>query len=434
VLRWQADPPARQEARATAPPAAADPALRSQGERDPPKPAAPRGQDPGAKPPVRDEPPPAADARRSRALLERPEVLWSGSFGPGLFRAAVALPSGIVAVAGSAPGDGDQKDYNDATLSWIDARGGSLNRRVFRREDNNEVRQLLALGEDGFVLAGRAKRKGSLNFKAWIVGVTPAGMVAWQKFFPEGNEDRIDQAYDLARLDDGRLLFVGQSGKRDAHGDGWTVMLDRAGAVAWEHLHGEAKRVEDLRRLVALPDGTFIAAGSIIEAQVQSRVWLLRFDGAGRVLGETFPDTSGRSRASDLQRAGDGAVLAGWSETADGAGPSRRLSWLRKLDRAGKEQWKVDLPTVDGERIWRVLTLDDGGFVVLLSRFLRERGPPRLVRLDSAGNRLWELSIEGAGALRDLVLLPQGGLVAFGAQIDSGRNQRAWAVGLGYRQ
>jgi hypothetical protein len=402
------------------PPPAQTPATRGAAPTPPPEEA----QEPAEKPVAPES------VKRARLLPTPPEQLWSHVYGPGDLRSAALLPNGQVAVANSIPNE--RKDERDTALAWIRPGGVRLAGRRWLNDDNNDVSRLLAL-PDGFIFAGSAKRKGSAFLDAWIVRVTAAGRQAWQEYFPEQKNEHVDEAFDLAALAGGNFVFVGQTGRADPHGDGWAVFLDSNGRrVGDEVLIGEKGRIEELRRLAALPDGSFMAAGTVADAPLRWRFWLVRFDRERRVLLDKVFADGARSRPTDIHPAGEGVLVAGWTQAAEGRGPAA-ARWLRLINAKGGIEWEEPILGEGPERIWRVLPLEDGGYLLLLSRFRPEQGRPHLVRVDHRGKLKWEKQLASLGVLRDAVILPQGGVLAVGVSGEPASQGQAWAIRLGYR-
>jgi serine/threonine protein kinase len=352
------------------------PVKRSQASEPGPTPPPEQSQEPSERPAT-----PEA-VKRARLLSTPPDQIWSHVYGPGDLRSAALLQNGQIAVANSIPNE--KKDERDTALAWIRPGGVRLAGRRWLNDDNNDVSRLLAL-PDGLVFAGSAKRKGSAFLDAWIVRVTAAGRQAWQEYFPEQKNEHLDEAFDLAAIAGGNFVFVGQSGRADPHGDGWAVFLDANGRrIGDDLLVGERGRIEELRRLAVLADGTFMAAGTVADAPMRWRFWLVRFDRERRVLLDKVFTDGVRSRPTDIRPVGDGVIVAGWTQAAEGRGAAA-VRWLRMINAKGGIEWEAPILGEGAERIWRVLALDDGGYLLLLSRFRPDQGQPHIVRVDQRG-------------------------------------------------
>jgi hypothetical protein len=133
--------------------------------------------------------------------------------------------------------------------------------------------------------------------------------------------------------------------------------------------------------------------------------WILRLDSDGnKIFEQTFGGTNDEAVYSMELTSDGGVVVAGISmsqpsgnKTSTNGSPMD--GWLVRIDSAGQKLWEKNL----GEFYTAAAgtkQLADGGFIVLSS----PNGAPSLTRLDEAGNTLWQQSFPADQAIYMLSL------------------------------
>jgi hypothetical protein len=227
--------------------------------------------------------------------------------------------------------------------------------------------------------------------------------------------------------------------------DYWIVRLDESGNALWDRSYGGSTN-DMLHAVVPMADGGFILGGFSQSAVSGTKTstnfggydyWLVRINASGDVLWDrSFGGTGGETLWSMEQTSDGGLVLGGLSRSGPG-GNKTSVSygndiWLVRLDAAGEILW--DLTYGAGVEVWRVVVrpTPEGGFFVGGTSSSGIGGNKTstnhtsglgfswddywVLRLDGAGNKLWERQLGGTerDALSDLTLLPGGGVLASG--------------------
>ena len=147
----------------------------------------------------------------------------------------------------------------------------------------------------------------------------------WERTFGGAGDDFSGSVVELA---DGGLVVAGSTDSKGAGGhDAWVLRLDGAGRILWERTFGGTG--DDFSRsIVELADGGFVVAGSTDSKGAGDRdVWLLRLDGAGSLLWDRTFDSTGNDGAGPVVAVGDGGFAFASSTEAAG----ERDIWVVRL-------------------------------------------------------------------------------------------------------
>lgn len=207
--------------------------------------------------------------------------------------------------------------------------------------------------------------------------------------------------------------------------DFWAVKIDSIGEKMWEQSYG-GSGVDWFYQAVATPDGGFLLAGdstSFADGNKTSPplndlngdawpvagadVWVVRIDSEGRKLWDRYVGSTRADGLSKIQATRDGGAMVTGRSVVDGFwgwwGPLEHFAV--RLDSAGNERWRHSFGT--NSFFVEILEMSDGGFIVgggSSSGTNQFKSSPSfgstdcwLVRLDSSGNKLWDLSLGGRG-------------------------------------
>lgn len=145
--------------------------------------------------------------------------------------------------------------------------------------------------------------------------------------------------------------------------------------------------LEDRAKTVAVaPDGNYIVASNTL-----SFATIQKLDQAGAVLWETSLNDIGGVTVSNLEIAPDGSMLLGAQNNSSGSNDIL----LVKLDASGNILWQYQFDNAGlPDSISKVYQTADGGYVMIgesdLDPFLAPLSEALIIRLDAAGNVLWQ--------------------------------------------
>ena len=366
------------------------------------------------------------------AAAEAPKVMWEKTFGgaedDGVV-ALTALPDGGLAAAGWTASKG--AGSADAWVLRLDAAGNLVWDRTFGGADWDGATALAALPDGGLAVAGRTDSKGAGDRDAWVLRLDAAGSVVWERTF---GGVRGDKANALAVLPDGGLAVAGVTASKGAGGaDAWVLRLDAGGSLLWEHTFGGA--LGDMATALAvLPDGGFAVAGwTESKGAGDLVVWVLRLDAAGNLVWDrTFGAAVEDTAAALIVLADGGLAVAGITESKGAGGLD---VWVLRLDAAGNLLWDRTFGGADWDAAQALTALPDGGFA--LAGWTRSKGAGAgdawVLGLDATGNLVWERTFGGSGhdEALSVTALPDGGLAVAGWTTAKGAGGAdAWVIRL----
>jgi hypothetical protein len=153
---------------------------------------------------------------------------------------------------------------SNGTLQWQSTLGGSNDdafTSIIQCSDSGYIAAGYTESNDGDVHGSH----GTLTRDAWVVRLTAAGSIIWQR--PYGGTLN-ESAAAIIETFDGGYLFAGAAVSKDgdvvgAHGssaDDWIVKITKAGAIAWQKCFG-GSRFDEANAIAQTPEGGFIMAG-----------------------------------------------------------------------------------------------------------------------------------------------------------------------------
>lgn len=364
-----------------------------------------------------------------------PAVQWQTNYGTcdsDILRKVLHLPDGGYLFAGESrldfpcePPVGNRTSppsvEQDIWLLRTDAAGNILWDRSYGWPGFEFLADIILLPDGGFLVGGH-------NF--WMARLDRNGNTLWERFFGAGDTDNL---VAIQRASSGNFLLAGYSASPPGpnktapqHGlwDFWLVLIDANGQKLWDQSFGDHAS-DQLGSLTATRDGGFVFGGvSAYFAQGIVHAKLVRLDAAGNVRWQKILENYGIASLREIAR-GDLAVGGTYRD-----GETFRFG-LACFDLAGNLRWEKSYGGIAGADLLASMDITpDGGFILgggSYSQPGRDRTAPHhgeydfwVVRTDSNGNKLWDLSF-GSGAdeyLYSLQATRDGGFILGGSAND----------------
>jgi hypothetical protein len=208
-----------------------------------------------------------------------------------------------------------------------------------------------------------------------------------------------DYAYSIEQTADGGYIFCGPGTFSTAppQWDFWIVKLDALGNVSWQKAYGGSS--DDIPNSIKqTADGGYIVAGrtqSYGEGGLDA--WVIKLDSSGnRAWQKTFGGTGSNDAAYCVVQNGDGDYyLAGWTDSY-GVGGSIDY-WIIKLNSAGNILWEKSIGGSGYDTPYSCCLASDGGIVTVGGGNVGAGGyDVWVVKLDSSGAIVWQKAFGGS--------------------------------------
>jgi hypothetical protein len=307
----------------------------------------------------------------------------------------------------------------------------------------------------------------------WILRLDADGNQLWDRSFGGSTNDYLNAA---APTREGGLILAGNSfspagGSKNApfiggdpsHGGGgdfWVVLVDTNGNKIWDKSYGGTSD-DGCYAVQQTADGGFILGGWSESPPSGNKtspnygsgdMWIVRLDAQGNVLWDrSFGGTNGEQANAVLQTSDGGFVLGGSFPNRSNDFSSTD-AWLVRLDESGNKTWDKMYGGTNGEAIYAIQQMSDGGLALGCQSSSPPSGNKRstnygnrdfwMVRTDSTGAILSERSYGGTAGdnLAVLQITSDAGLILAGSSTSGPGGTKttpafglldAWVVKLG---
>jgi len=357
----------------------------------------------------------------------------------------------ILGGASSSDSSGDKTQHSRGGYDfWIvktDGSGNKLWDHRFGGSNTDRLTSLQQTSDGGYILGGTSLSDSSGdrsqhtrgNYDYWIVRTDAAGNKLWDKRFGGSGPDNL---YSIRQTLDGGFILGGSSlsdssGDKMQHTRGsfdyWVVKTDSTGNLQWERRFGGSS-VENLYALIQTHDGGYLLGGYSISDSSGDKTqdnrdtgsasinrgdyWLVRLDSSGSKLWDKrFGGTHVDYMYSLSQTIDNGFILGGFS-SSDSSGDKSQQSrgstdyWMVKIDSAGNKLWDRRFGGTDHEDDFgSIAQTTDNGFFLTGTSYSGISGDKSednlsveqiwMVRTDSAGNLKWDKTVFNSSPFDD---------------------------------
>lgn len=332
---------------------------------------------------------------------------------------------------------------NDYWVVKLDAAGNKAWDKTLGGSTADFLTALQPTLDGGYILGGYSSSgssgdktqhsRGSYDF--WVVKLDAAGNKTWDKTYGGKGAEILTS---LQQTPDGGYVLGGSSpsGGGDKTGPGrgkwdyWVVKLDADGNKQWDKTLGGS----DNDRLAALhltPDGGYLLGGysssdSSGDKTLPSRresfdFWVVKLDAAGHQQWDKTYGGDKNDMMTALQPTQDGGyVLGGYVQTGSdgditGTNKGGWDYWVLKLDAAGDKQWDQSFGGRDQDLLTCLQQTQDGGYLLGGHSDSDSNGDKSgdnrggsdywVLKLDAAGNKVWDKTFGGQNTDRMTTLL-----------------------------
>jgi len=400
----------------------------------------------------------------SRAQIP-PPIQWQKDFGGSaaddIYSLQQTADGGYILAGVTSSGISGSKTITnngptDAWLIRLDGNGNELWEKSYGGTNGDACLSIQKTSDGGYVLgggstSGASGNKSSTNYGSldcWVVRLDANFNKLWDNSFGGSSLD-IDLSVQQ-NTNGGYILggysYSGVSGNKTTavFGSGlpdfWAVCVDSNGNKLWEGDFGGTGS-DTLYTAITTRDGGYLLGGDSSSGVSGNKTnvnfgatdfWLVKIDANGNKIWDKAFGGDGSETVNEIQQTSDnGFILVGSStsgvsgnKTTPGYGGED--SWVIRLDATGNIVWQKSFGGDDTDWASSVCQTSDGGFIVgnySTSGVSGTKTSPNygssdmwIIRLDSAGNEIWESSFGGSGSdgVTDIQQTSDGGFVIGG--------------------
>ncbi len=404
-----------------------------------------------------------------------PAIQWDrtlGGAGTDFFSGMLLAPDGNFLAFGLSDPDSIRSQAFGGMDGWVTlvaTNGALIWERSFGGNALDAVTTAAVTSDGGFILgglswSGAAGNKTSPNFGSydyWLIRLAADGTKLWDTSFGGSAEDQLESVLQTA---DGGFLLAGTSqspisGNKTSPrfdatpytADLWVVRTDAQGNKLWDRTYG-GTMTEGNAALAPAADGGFLLGGtsrSGLDGNKEtdsfgwSDFWVLRLNDNGDILWQRSFGGADFDNLRSITPTGDGGYLLAGESTSWPGGNKTSANfgsydyWIVRIDSAGNPLWDASFGGGGYDELSTTRKLTDGGFILGGTSYSaadanktsewRGESDYWVVRVDASGNKLWEQSY---GALRsegcrEILPLADGGFLLGGSSDSPKRGMKS---------
>jgi hypothetical protein len=280
------------------------------------------------------------------------------------------------------------------TVEWSRTYDGLHNASVIQTSDGGYAIAGTASSSNGSTFI-KTDASGNLQWQKSIgdvVSVVQTGDLGYALFYDNqmlkmNTDGDFEATYSLGNgtkqgilTSDGDYIIIGNSITNTGMAFAWLYKLDRNGNLLWnKNFTGGVT----LYAVTETDDHGFALAGSL-----KNDFWLVKLDVNGNqqwTQNFAYGDVLDVHTVYAMVQTNDGGyALAGVGEWQASGG---HVPWLIKVDSQGHAQWSLPYADFPHDSFNAVVQTDDAGYALALG------GSPALLRTDSSGSELWNLTL-----------------------------------------
>jgi len=301
--------------------------------------------------------------------------------------------------------------------------------KTFDRGDDDKAYSVQQTADGGYIMVGRTKSYGDLNYDAWLIKTDENGDSLWTKTF---GDTYIDEAYVVRQTSDGGYIIGGMSTQFGWAGEGWLIRTDNQGNVIWQHgYHADGTTTSNwdyIYDLVETADGGFVAAGFTGMNTYSHQGWVIKVNANGNLIwNKHYGIATYWDRLFKICPTCDGNYILAGDKHVSYSGTYKHDGWLLKIEADGDSLWSATFGGSEHD-LFRALCVNDDGSIIAGGQ-TQSYGTVGyegwLVKTDANGNLIWNKTY-GSGAVNAVIETPDHRNVAGGGIFCPATANDAW--------
>ena len=283
------------------------------------------------------------------------------------------------------------KFTSDGDIEWQKTYGGSV---------DDEAHSIQQTSDGGYIVVGETSSFGTEGEDIWVLKLTSDGEIEWQKTY---GGDKYDSVSFIQQRGDGGYIVVGHTEsyvEGQWNRDIWILKISSAGDVEWQKTYGGDKS-DSVSFIQQRGDGGYIVAGETGSSGAgEIDIWFLKLSSDGDIEWQKTYGGDKSDSVSFIQQTGDGGYIIAGSTGSFGAEGSD--FWILKLSSDGDIEWQK---TYGGDKSYSASFIQqtgDGGYIVAGSTYSsgewggNSEGNIQVLKLSSTGAIEWQRAYEGS--------------------------------------
>jgi len=321
----------------------------------------------------------------------------------------------------------------DVLLVRTDSEGNMLWKRTYGGPEEDVGYSLQVLGDGSFIVAGHTSFDSDMDI--YLVKTDSGGNMLWNRTF---GGPQLETAASIQKTSDGGYVIVGTTSSIEVISeDVYLLRIDSEGNMLWNRTYGRLKNVEGYplfefgSSVHETGDGGYIIAGSQKPLGKEGDVFMIKADSGGNMLwNKTYGGTNTEQCSSSIETSDGGQIIVGSTRIPFG----EEDIYLVKTDSDGNMLWNRTYGGPGIEAGNSVMETGDGGYIIAgyKTHVGEENSDAYLVKTDSKGNMLWNMTYGGSRMERGSSVLAtgDGGYTVMGIEASPERDTDVYLVGV----
>ena len=284
---------------------------------------------------------------------------------------------------------------------------------------------LLVAGFSESSISGEKTEVSRGDFDYWLLKLSATGTILWDKTL--GGDD-FDKPIDFFETADGNYIVAGTS-LSSATGDKtevsrggsdlWIIKMTPAGTVLWQKVIG-GSGYDSLSSIIPTPDNGFIISSSSNSSISGDKtensygsydIWVIKLDADFNIQWQKTIGGSLSDYPANISQTQDGGYIIGGNSESGISGLKTESNrgqsdyWVLKLDSAGAIEWQKTIGGSSNDNLSSVYQCLDGSYIIVGGTSSNISGDKTedmkgvydgwIVKLDAAGVLKWQKDIGG---------------------------------------